>query len=45
MKDENREIDKCKKEKTEYKATVFADGDTRKQLLARNCYLLLFNPL
>lgn len=44
MEDENREIDKCKKEKTEYKATVFANEDTRKQLLARSRYLLFKNP-
>lgn len=44
MEDENMEIDKCKKEKTEYQATVFANGDTRKRLLARSCYLLFKNP-
>lgn len=44
MEDENQEIAKCKKENTEYKATVFANGDTRKQLLARSRYLLFKNP-
>lgn len=44
MEDENKEIAKCKKEKTAYKAMVFANGDTRKQLLARSRYLLFKNP-
>ena len=44
MEAENEEIRKCKKEKTEFKAEIFSNGDTRKQLLARSRYLLFKNP-
>lgn len=39
MEDEKKEIKMCKKEKTEYKAEVFAYRDTCKQLLVRSRYL------
>lgn len=44
MEAENKEIRKCKKERTEFKAEIFSNGDTRKQLLARSRYLLFKNP-
>lgn len=44
MEAENEEIRKCKKERTEFKAEIFSNGDTRKQLLARSRYLLFKNP-
>ena len=44
MDEENREIKKCRKNNTEYKAEVFSNGDTLRQLLARSRYLLFKNP-
>lgn len=44
MEAENKEIRKCKKERTEFKAEIFSNADTRKQLLARSRYLLFKNP-
>lgn len=44
MDDENKEIKRCRKNKTEYKAKVFSNGDTLRQLLARSRYLLFKNP-
>ena len=44
MEAENKEIRKCKKERTEFKAEIFSNGDTRKQLLASSRYLVFKNP-
>jgi transposase len=41
--EENTLIMKCKEEKIEYKPELYANGDTKKQLLARGRYLL-FKP-
>lgn len=43
LKEENEAIKLCRKEKKRYTATVFGNGDTKKQLLARS-HLLLFKP-
>ncbi len=43
IEEENREIDKAKKEKKKYMPYVYENGDTKKQLLARSRYLL-FKP-
>lgn len=40
LKKENEEIKQCRKEKTRYAPTIFENGDTQKQLLARSQYLL-----
>ena len=41
--EENTLMMKCKEEKIEYKPEIYANGDTKKQLLARGRYLL-FKP-
>lgn len=43
MEDENREIRRCRKKGKEYKAEIFDNGDSRRQLLARSRYLLFKN--
>ena len=43
IKDENRAIKRAKKNGTKYKAKVYENGDTKKQLLAMSRYLL-FKP-
>lgn len=40
LKKENEEIKQCRKDKTRYVPTLFENGDTQKQLLARSQYLL-----
>jgi len=40
LKKENEEIKQCRKDKTRYAPTLFENGDTQKQLLARSQYLL-----
>ena len=44
MDEENKEIKKCRNNKTEYVAKVFSNGDTLRQMLARSRYLLFKNP-
>ncbi|MFA6917636.1 MAG: transposase [Candidatus Gracilibacteria bacterium] len=41
--EENAMIMQCREQKTEYKPFIYANGDTKKQLLARGRYLL-FKP-
>ena len=43
LKEENETIKLCRQEKRSYCPTVFKNGDTKKQLLARS-HLLLFKP-
>lgn len=40
IKEENEEIKQARKEKKRYRPVVYANGDTKKQLLARSRYLL-----
>lgn len=43
IEEENEQVEKCKKKKISYKPFLYANGDSKKQLLARSRYLL-FKP-
>jgi len=45
IKSENESIKKAREDNTKYTPEVFANGDTRKQLLARSRYLLFKTPV